>query len=64
MLVFFREIKDKGCYMLNPDKTLTNAEKRMSSFLMDRYINWPGLRGEEPTAEKFTSFLQQYDILL
>lgn len=50
--------------MLNTDKTLNNAEKRISCFLIERNVNWPGLKSEEPTASQFKSVLQQNDILL
>lgn len=50
--------------MFNPDKTLSNAEKRMSNFIKERNINWPGIQSEEPTSEKFSSLLQQNNILL
>lgn len=50
--------------MLNPDKTLSNAEKRMASFLKERNINWNGIQSKEPTSEQFSSLLKQNDILL
>lgn len=50
--------------MLNPDKTLSNAEKRMLNFIQERDIHWKGILSEEPTSEQFTSILKQNDILL
>lgn len=50
--------------MLNPDKTLSNAEKRISNFLKERDVHWKGILSEEPTSEQFSSLLKQNDILL
>lgn len=50
--------------MLNPDKTLSNAEKRMSSFLRERNVSWDGIQSQEPTSEQFSSLLKQNNILL
>ncbi|XP_050439007.1 uncharacterized protein LOC126844674 isoform X2 [Adelges cooleyi] len=58
------EISSKGYYMFNTDKTLPNAEKRMLTFLRERSIDWQGIKSEEPSADKFTKILQQYDIIL
>lgn len=60
----YRKIKNQGYYMLNPDKTLSNAEKRMMSFLKERNINWIGTQSEEPTSEQFSSLLKQNNIVL
>jgi len=62
--MIFRKIKSQGYYILNPDKTLSNAEKRMSSFLKERNINWPGIQSQEPTSEQFSSILKKNNILL
>ncbi|XP_025203573.1 separin [Melanaphis sacchari] len=58
------KIKNQGYYILNPDKTLSNAEKRMSSFLKERNVNWPGIQSQEPTSEQFSSILKKNNILL
>ncbi|XP_050541254.1 uncharacterized protein LOC126905523 isoform X2 [Daktulosphaira vitifoliae] len=58
------EINTNGYYMINTDKTLSNAEKRMLSFLKERDINWQGLHSEEPTSEKFTEILRKNNIIL
>lgn len=50
--------------MINTDKTLSNAEKRMLSFLKERDINWHGIHSEEPTSEKFTEILLKNNIVL
>lgn len=58
------KIKNQGYYILNPDKTLSNAEKRMSSFLKERNVNWDGIQSQEPTSEQFSSLLKKNNILL
>lgn len=63
-MLIFRKIKNQGYYMLNPDKTLSNAEKRMSSFLKERNVNWDGIQSQEPTSEQFSSLLKKNNILL
>jgi len=50
--------------VLNPDKTLANAEKRILNFLKVRSIDWKGIKSEEPTSEQFSSLLQKNDIIL
>lgn len=60
----FRKIKNQGYYILNPDKTLTNAEKRMSNFFEERKLDWNGMQSEEPTSEQFISLLKHNNILL
>lgn len=60
----FRKIKNQGYYILNPDKTLSNAEKRISSFLKERKVDWDGIQSKEPSSEEFISLLKQNNILL
>ncbi|VVC26326.1 SEPARIN core domain [Cinara cedri] len=58
------KIKNQGYYILNPDKSLFNAEQRISSFLKERQINWPGIKSQEPTSGHFSSVLQNNNIIL
>lgn len=64
MQCIFRKIKNRGYHILNPDKSLSNAEKRISSFLKERQVNWPGIHSQEPSSEQFSSVLQNNDIVL
>lgn len=50
--------------MINPDGSLSNAEKRILSFLKERQVNWPGINSEDPTSEKFCSILENNNIIL
>lgn len=64
VLCIFRKIKNQGYYIINPDKTLSNAEKRILSFLKKRQVNWPGIQSQDPTSEQFSSILHNNNIIL
>lgn len=64
VLLICRKVNNQGYYLINPDKTLSNAEKRILSFLKERKVDWPGITSVEPTSDQFSSLLQENDILL
>lgn len=63
---FFRIIKNisSGFYIVNPDLTLENTEKRIIQFLKTRFPKWCGLAGKIPSKNEFMDALIKYNILL
>ncbi|KAK7575673.1 hypothetical protein V9T40_011959 [Parthenolecanium corni] len=53
-----------GFYIINPDLTLQNTEKRIVQFLNMRSSNWEGLIGKSPSPTEFQNVLTSKDLLL